>query len=62
MIRSIALGLLSFIALPLFLIASPYFLYRYWVPNEILREGSGYKGAWFTYKENMKDILWEVTE
>lgn len=59
MIKSIALGLFSLIVLPFFLITSPYFLYRYWIPDAIYREGSGYKGVWFTYKENMKDILFD---
>lgn len=59
MIRAIALGIFSLIVLPLFLVASPYFLYRYWIPNAITLEGSGYRGAWATYKENMKEILFE---
>lgn len=59
MIKSIGLGFLSLIILPLFLISSPYFLYRYWIPDGISREGSNYQGAWFTYKDNMKYILME---
>ena len=57
MILIILRGLLCLMALPFFLITSPYYHFRYWKQNEIIREGSAYRGSWYTYKKNMKEIL-----
>lgn len=59
MIFTISRGLLYLIALPYFLIASPYYHFRYWERSEMIREGSGYRGGWYTYKKNMKEILFD---
>ena len=47
------------IVLPYILIASPYYHFRYWKQNEIIRERSAYRGSWYTYKKNMKEILFD---
>lgn len=59
MIFIISKGLLYLIALPFFLITSPHYHFRYWNRNEIIREGSAYRGGWYTYKKNMKEILFD---
>ena len=59
MILIIGKGLLNLVALPIFLIASPYYHFIYWERNAIIREGSGYRGGWYTYKKNMKEILFD---
>ena len=59
MIPIIARGLMCLIVLPYILIASPYYHFRYWKPNEMTRERSAYRGSWYTYKKNMKEILFD---
>lgn len=57
MISVISRGLLYLIALPYILIASPYYHFKYWERSEMIREGIAYRGSWYTYKKNMKEIL-----
>lgn len=59
MISIIARGMMYLIALPYILIASPYYHFKYWEPNEIIRERSAYRGSWYTYKKNMREILFD---
>lgn len=59
MIPIIIRGILYLAALPYILITSPYYHFQYWKPNEMIRMGSAYRGGWYTYKKNMKEILFD---